>query len=400
MIQKMSDNIDILNLSAQLADRYPPKVRSQLTVAHENLISQFISDKPDELNYDIKRDIVQAINCISYMFISGDTIPKRWNIQDPRHTFSLVDDDNLRRVLLPCRLYITTKMVDWMALSSAPDIHVLDISSQLTSTSAVSASKVKVYSPDTSSHSSTTSVGLDTDKSDLYIQCPMIPQFDTRSVWRSCYMDGSRYVIYMSYPIVPTKQNEISVTTDVNVISNDSLLNLFPNRLIHTRAASMYESYPGLELDPVLGAIIPVEGFTRDEIVDNIIRYPHLFRLMKCIDNDVKSFYTSIEIDGQLHKIADIWSSLPESKTIPYNKDFIKEYVVRRYLLERDIHHVKHRYSMYGTLEPFLTLFTSPEGYQQLGYSNALELAKQCVISRVSFKQSRNPILRRIEANG
>jgi hypothetical protein len=91
-----------------------------------------------------------------------------------------------------------------------------------------------------------------------------------------------------------------------------------------------------------------------------------------------------------------MWRRLPESLVIPYNKEFIKEYVVRRYLLERDISGVEHRYKLYGTLEPFLTLFTTAQEYSKMGYSDSIMLAHSCVTARVSYKQTRNPVLRRL----
>ena len=69
--------------------------------------------------------------------------------------------------------------------------------------------------------------------------------------------------------------------------------------------------------------------------------------------------------------------------------------MVRRYLLEEEAG-VVHKYPMYGTLLPYLTLFMPPEEYIRRGYKDTLNIAKQCVASRVSFKQSRNPVLKRL----
>ena len=202
--------------------------------------------------------------------------------------------------------------------------------------------------------------------------------------------------IYTSYPEIPTKQNEISCTTNVDKMSAKDLCRLFPNRLIQTRAGSLYEYTPTLTYNESLGNVIPVYGYTDKQLIDNLIRYPHLFKLMRKIDDEFVSFYSHIEIDGELHRISDVWSTLPESKVIPFSQEYIKEYVVRRYLLERDISHIIHKYPMYGTLDPFLTLFMPASMYVSFGYRNTLDIAKQCVQSRVSYKQSRNPVLRRI----
>jgi hypothetical protein len=124
-----------------------------------------------------------------------------------------------------------------------------------------------------------------------------------------------------------------------------------------------------------------------------------LYKLTKIVDGTLQNFVSTIELDGKLHKVSEIWSSLPESSIIPYVVDFVKEYVIRRYLLERDILGMKHNYPMFGTLEPFLTLFTTPEDYQTFKYFDPIELARACVKSRVSYKRSRNPILRMVESN-
>jgi hypothetical protein len=120
---------------------------------------------------------------------------------------------------------------------------------------------------------------------------------------------------------------------------------------------------------------------------------------MREIDGKQCSFYSHIEIDGKLVNILDIWDELPESQIIPKQADFIKEYVVRRYLLERDIDGIKHKYPMFGDLDPFLTLPLTIADYKDFGYTDAVKLARQCVASRVNYKVSRNPIVRRLEHN-
>ena len=125
----------------------------------------------------------------------------------------------------------------------------------------------------------------------------------------------------------------------------------------------------------------------------------HLYRLRKISPEGVVSkFFTTIEIDGECYPVEDVWDVLPESKCIPRTAEFVKEYVVRRYLLEEQAG-VKHNYRMFGSLDPFLTLFMPYTQYAERGYTDVLSIVKQCVVSRVNYKQSRNPILRRIEKN-
>lgn len=174
------------------------------------------------------------------------------------------------------------------------------------------------------------------------------------------------------------------------------MMKLYPNHFIRTRAATMYENHDGLTLDDDIGIILPIVGFSPTQVKDNIIKYPHIYKLTRYMNNKFTSFYSNIEIDGELHDTLSIWDSLPDSKKMPRNSEFIKEYVVRRYLLERDILGVEHKYPLFGTLEPFLTLFTTSDDYIRLGYTDVTDIAKQCVISRVSYKRSRNPILRMV----
>ena len=189
-------------------------------------------------------------------------------------------------------------------------------------------------------------------------------------MWKHGIIDNTEYCIYESCPAVPTKQNEISVTTDVTRMTNQDLLRLYPNQLIKTRGSAMYTPVDGLEFDRDLGLILPVSGFSRNQLVDNIVKYPHIYKLMKQTPSGLSGFYSTIEIDGSLYPISDVWRTLPESNVIPFNSSFIKEYVVRRYLLERDELHMKHNYPLFGTLYPFLTLFMPKEGYVSKGYSD------------------------------
>lgn len=380
---------EFYNLPAQMSSSYPSTVRAMLSTAHGNVVSQFISaGKSDAAS---KKKVVHILNCISYMFLSGDSISPSWSIDDPMSTYKDIDEDILETFLSKYNLYISSsKEVDWKSAVSEMKV---DESHESIAIDNFSRSKSSLEATVTTQESITNP----TDKSDLYIQSPTVPQFDSKSVWASGFVDGTQYCIYSSLPKVPTKQNEISVTTDVNIMTDSELRKLFPNKLIRTRATSMYEGQTNLRLDPILGVILPIEGYTEDELVDNLIKYPHLFRLTREIDGELKSFYNSIEIDGELYNITDVWKDLPESKYIPYSKDFLKEYVVRRYLLERDIKGIQHRYSMYGSLDPYLTLFTSIQDYINMGRKDILDIARQCVQARVNYKRTRNPILRRID---
>ena len=256
-----------------------------------------------------------------------------------------------------------------------------------------------VGKPDSCGHAEADNIShniIPTSKEDLYIRPPSIPRFDISSPYLDKIINNTHYTIYRSLPEVPITQSQISVTTDIDRMTDMDLLRLYPNTFIRTRSATMYESHSNMELDEDIGVIFPICNYTADQIKDNIIRYPHIFKLMRMIDNKIVSFYSNIEIDGVLYNTLEIWDTLPDSKYIPRNSEFIKEYVVRRYLLERDIDKIDHKYPIFGALDPFLTLFTTKEDYIRMGYRDTLNIARQCVISRVNYKQSRNPILRMV----
>lgn len=352
---------------------YPPSVRALLSTAHSNLVVQASQNFSGSLRD--RQKLANALNVISYIYVSGDSLPVNWYPEDPLNNLPDIPDETLKSVLKD--LYVTETSINF------------DIERTESVKPIVPTPIQKIESPEVSTIK-------DTPKTDLYIQPPVVPKFDVTSFQEVFSEYGVRYGLYNSLPLVPTKQNEISATTDINMFQESDFKKLFPNILIHTRSESMYVPCDGVKMHPVLGLILPISGYTEKQVVDNLVKYPHLFRLQKCVDDEVVSFYSTVEIDGQLVPISEVWSSLEESKKLPYTSEFVKEYVVRRYLLERDVKKVDHRYKMYGTLDPFLTLFAPSDTYIELGYTNISEIAKKCVQARVSYKRSRNPVLRRL----
>lgn len=322
------------------------------------------------------------MNSLSYYILSGDSLPHGWHSDNPLVGLVIVDSDICRQVV--GSLYILEKDVDWDVEPAE-----LENSSVVIEDSSVSNS----HNPDSRNISNVhNSIRCNlTPKEDLYIQPPSIPTFRYDKPWMSSYVNNEAFVIYTSLPEIPTKQNEISVTTDVDRLTDSDLLNLFPNTFIQTRSKMMYTQHDNIFYDDVLGSILNIDGFTQEEIRDNVIKYPHIFKLQKIVNDKVVSFYNTVEIDGQLHSVRDVWRELTK---YPYNSDFVKEYVVRRYLLERDIKHIVHKYPLYGSLDPYLTLFTTSKQYKDLGYQDPIDIARKCVVSRVKYKQSRNPMIR------
>lgn len=384
---------------------YPAQSRGLLQSIHSSIVTA-VCEK-GKLTRKESRNVIKLINTVSYQCIQQESIT--WKKEDPLNFTDLtVDEDTLQHVL--GNMYLVYKNINWKADEidivaetkvaevpqadqklSEPEPHATEPVEPVPENTTPAVPKVPVY---TNTIIATADL---TPKEDLYIQPPLVPRFNPLHMIVSKAVGDCQYEIYESYPIIPKKQNEISMTTDVNRMTSKDLRNLFPNRRICTRASIMYEEQEHLEMHPILGLIIPVEGFTRDQLIDNLIKYPHIFRLTKVVNNELVSFYTTVEINGELQKITEIWNTLPESKYIPYNRDFVKEYVVRRYLLERDVKGIHHKYPLFGTLDPYLTLFTTTDEYIQLGINDTDALARSCVKARVSYKQSRNPVIRRLQ---
>ena len=353
--------------------KYPPAIRSKLSTIHSEIISWAVDNFKG--TYKERKSIIQVMNSISYICLSGDAIPGNWSPSNPLVNSPVIDDYISRNYLED--VYILEKNVVWDIEKSSVNIenhfetkHPIKLAELMNDDSL-------------------------TPKEDLYIQSPKIPRFDKHKVWLSGYVGDDLFEIYESLPLIPTKQNEIAVTTDVNRFTKSDLFKLYPNCFIQTRAACMYKPIDGITLHPQFGLLLPIDGFSEKQLLNNIIEYPHLYKLYRLIDDKLVSFYSSIEIDGILYNVSDIWDDLPESDIIPYSPDFIKEYVTRRYILERDIKHIEHKYPIFGDLSPFLTLFMPRENYESLGYDTE-DIARRCIISRVDYKKSRNPVIRRL----
>ena len=231
-----------------------------------------------------------------------------------------------------------------------------------------------------------------TPKEDLFIVTPKYPRVGD--------VDSRYGNVHVSLPRVPLRQCEVSCTTDPDKLTNSELLNLYPNRLVQTRSPLMYEPKENITLDPDFGLLVPVDGFTDAQVRDCIIRYPHIFKLKRIGPDGVpQSFYSHIEIDGELVDTLKAWSFLPEAKLFDFDSmetrqeqiEFMKEYAIRRYLLERDVKGIKHKYEVVGDLPEFVTLFMPASMYRREGYGDSVELARQCVRARVQYLVSRNP---------
>lgn len=346
-----------------------------------------------------KRQATKVVNIITYAAYTSTTLPYNWNMAMPFINIPDITDEELEESLGD--IYLTPEAIEWdleivnTAMSEMPTIDT---------TKVVATSTPDKFPPAPTSllmgNATTTPIYKPSQLSDVSIKPPEIPQFDTSKIWRQKMCDADLLTIYTTLPEIPKVQRDISITTDINRMSDQDLLNLFPNRRLQTRASIMYIPQEGLHYDETLGVVIPIEGYTLDQCKENIIKYPHFYKLARYDaswpdNNGFRGFYSFMEIDGKLVDTLEVWNSLEISKKIPTTTEYIKEYVVRKYLLDRDIGHKQFKYPLFGTLDPFLTLFMPISDYQQYGY-DPIETAKACVNSRISFKQSRSPILRRM----
>lgn len=360
--------IDFTQLTEKLP--YPPRFKAAISTYHADIISYAVSHFKDKA--DFKSNVIRAMNSISCIIVRGDTAPILQS-DNPLKEIHTIDDEICIDTL--GNLYIDYRKVKW-------DIEETTESVELPKPVRATFSDCANTEP--------------TPKEDLYLKSPIVPLFDIEKPWLNVEKDGEIYTIYTSLPIIPETQREISVTTNINLMTKSDLMRLYPNQFIRTRASCMYEPIANLDYDEDIGIIPQIDGFHFEQIRNNIIKYPHFYKLKRKIDDKFVSFYSHIEINGVLYNTLDVWDTLPESKILPKTTEFIKEYVVRRYLLERDEKNIKHKYPLFGSLDPFLTLFTTPVGYKKLGIYDAEDTARQCVSARVQYLQTRNPILRKV----
>ena len=235
-----------------------------------------------------------------------------------------------------------------------------------------------------------------------------------REPWLQFKDDPTVYTIYYSYPAVPRVQCDITVTTDLNAILDSELNKLYPNLIVRMRHKKLYEDSMnlGLDIDPILGWIPKISGFTREEVIHNIIAYPQISVMQKDIDEaafDYAPFYTTIEIDDELQPInIDTVKSIPDLDGIPFDPVYIQDYVNRRYLLERDVKHIEHKYPDVGNLTEYCCINMPYTWYNKLHTdlklgkadplpSSKISLMKLGMKNRIQYLRDANPIIARYE---
>lgn len=362
-------------------------VKGFLSDLHSSLITYVVKHYDGTMAY--KRQTVNVLNILTYAVYASETLPFNWSKNDPFKNVPEIDDELIQEVLGD--IYLTVDAIEW-------DITPVDNGESLTPTPVVEKASFRpVVSNDTPASLKDYTI-KETPSTDLYIQAPEIPQFDVTKPWIQKQCGSDLLTIYTTLPEIPKRQRDISITTDVSRMTDSDLLKLYPNHHIHTRAPIMYTPQTNMDYDKNFGVILPIDDYTKEQVIDNIIKYPHLYKLAREQNNELVSFYAYMEINGELKDTLEVWDSLEISKWIPKQADFIKEYIVRKYLMDIEYKGAKFKYPIFGTLDPYLTLFMPAGEYAKLGF-DVVDLARKCVQSRVSYKQSRSPILRRINAD-
>lgn len=410
---------------SDISEKYavPRTYKSKLCEVHEPVISYVYAHYTNTKKY--RQQVVDALNRLTYCVFENEFPSFRWNKADPIDTMPDIDMELVETTLGD--FFLTVDAIEWEGIPEASDPSesfssglakpILDLPVEIDTkepvkqnvqaasakTKSIPSKPKKKEEPKVSNkplkevkEQIRQTPSKPTPKEDLYIQPPRCPRFDVSKVWMSATVGADNLVIYTTLPEIPTCQNEISVTTDPSKMTTTEYMRLYPNQLIRTRAAAMYDTSLNLDYDEDVGIIIPIEGFSREQVLDNIFKYPHLFKLKRLLNDDLDVFFKYIELNGELYPVDEVWDNLPESRLMPRNSEFVKEYVIRRYLLERD-NGIFHKYPLYGSLDPFLTLFMPSANYAERGYTDVLGIVKQCVMSRIRYKQTRNPILKRIE---
>ena len=374
--------------------------KGTLSSMHSSVITYVVKHYQGTAKY--KEKVVKILNTITYAVYAAEPLPLDWSPQNPFINMPDIDDETIREVLGD--IYLTSEAIDWdVAVVDEPVTEIKPKADTKPVQNIIAVAKPKFTPVDaTSVEAPIKDFSVKpTDPLDLYLQAPEVPQFDINKPFITGVDGADKLVIYTTLPEIPKRQRDISATTDISKMTDADFMNLFPNHFIRTRAEAMYDDV-GLEADELFGNIIPIDGYTKEQVLKCIIEYPHLYKLARHqkglqAGTEYPSFYGWIEIKGELVFTMDVWDSLPISKMIPRQAEYVKEYVVRKYLLDRD-NGAYFKYPLFGDLQPFLTLVMPAEEYRKRGY-DPLEIAKQCVRSRVAFKQSRNPVLRRLNKN-
>lgn len=235
-------------------------------------------------------------------------------------------------------------------------------------------------------------------------------------------VSGDNYYIPYSFPYIPECQSDVTVTTDFSKMLDLDYAKLYPNVIYRIRPRVLYTNPKNydIEIDQDLGWIPSISGFTRKEVISNILQYPSVEFMQRDTDTrNYEPFSRKIEISGELLPTSfDTLSELEDLNCIsidPTNTSdvligsvFYSEYVCRRYLLECS-KGVKHISDVVGKLNPFMIINMPYKMYQHIDTMNKLNLLKSFsedslikvgMKNRQDYLRSINPIIREARRAG
>ena len=209
---------------------YPKNIAGVLSSYHAAIVQYAINHFDGTAKF--KKSIVNLLNTFTYMVINHDTISPVCTVDDP---FNGIDVKNFEvdTYGLSDNLIVHYKDIDW-------DIDIKECSSTTLSAETKSNKFQKIDRSNNGTNVDTVEQASNiiispTSKDSLYLRPPVVPAVDFSRIYMSGEVDGNQLVIYYTLPDIPTNQNEISITTDVNKMTSKELLNLYPNCPIQTR---------------------------------------------------------------------------------------------------------------------------------------------------------------------
>lgn len=340
-------------------------------------------------------NVYKILNCISYSICVGDSFIYTASMISG---FNAPYDNNVMKNLLK-ELYIDSDGVSWDIFGDCDDnlsdavSEVNDVTNQtddVISEFASASDKLPIDSDDKGFEIYTSK------RDDISLAFKEFPRFDITKVWMYGHDAGRVVPIFVQLPEIPEVQRDVSVTTDISKMSDRDFMDLYPDHTIRTRKDEFYAPINGYAYDDLVGFIPKIDGFTDEQVLDNIIKYPQFNFMYRYIDGERTSFMNHIEIDGTLYPLKEAVHIVPDLENLPKKRIYYWDYIVRRYLLERDIKHVEHKYPLFGYFGEFMTLFTTPDTYAKYGYNDMIDMAYQCVSGRIKFYRSRNPLVRKV----
>lgn len=422
----------------ELADYYqkkckPPAIATRVSTAISTMVYEYrfqVSTRKGRIHFcdAVNRVVYSYLNDPVYQYVEGqlpnasDDVDIESELGDLYLTldqvdFSNVDDFNedvevREPAVTSSSKVINEPLVQSPSLESKPDEHIdLDnvsvVDLMLESQQVHKEEEPHIPPGYELFYADSTSDGykVSQDRSDISLLTSTMPAIDCTQIYlKSLDLAGRPINVYPTLPTIPTNQCEVSATTNIDTMIDMDFLKMFPNEVIRARHPMMYGTFTDvvnvhgdpmeIEVDEVLGYIPVINGYTREQIIDNLIKYPQFTYWYRQEGRDRTPFTKYVEIDGELVPRMK-WlreSRDPDLNNVPGNEYFIKDYMYRKYILDEEYGGIKHKYPPFGTYGPFMSLFMPKELYQKFGYKDVASIGRQCVQNRIDFFRSRNPL--------